>query len=167
MTLENYYNLLAVVFGTLLALFIGFLMGTIIWLILKGKINLTYLLSDGTEKASMARFQVLIFTVVIALSLFMITLHNNKFPDIPVEILGLLGISGLSFLISKAIDNNRDPEQLQTEANIRGKAEIREFDKRKGYNNFKVQSKTDDTQVSGTKRGNRKTIIGSRINKDN
>ena len=54
----------------------------------------------------MSRFQLLIFTLVIALSLFLVVVSNMKFPDsIPPEILTLLGISSTTFAVSKGIQS--------------------------------------------------------------
>jgi hypothetical protein len=54
--------------------------------------------------ASMSRFQLLIFTFVIALSLFLIVVNTGHFPEkIPPEILTLLGISATTYAVSKGI----------------------------------------------------------------
>jgi len=65
-------------------------------LIARGRIDLRYLLVEGSDpehKASLAKLQFLIFTFVIALSLFAITIKNHEFPDIHPNIMVLLGIS--------------------------------------------------------------------------
>ena len=60
--------------------------------------------SAGASKASMSRFQLLIFTFVIAMSLFLIVVNSkDKFPDIPTNVLVLLGISGTTYGVSKGI----------------------------------------------------------------
>jgi hypothetical protein len=83
--------------------------------IANGDIDLSDLLSEGdTSKASMSRFQLLIFTLVIAFSLFLVTVGNMKFPDsIPPEILTLLGISASTYAVSKGIQmsGNQPPQQ--------------------------------------------------------
>jgi hypothetical protein len=90
---------------TLLALV--FLFGFAILLyIANGRIDLSDLLSEtGDSKgASMSRFQLLIFTLVIALSLFLVVVSNMAFPaTIPPEILTLLGISASTYAVSKGI----------------------------------------------------------------
>ena len=70
-----------------------------------GKINLEKLISEADGTASMSRFQLLVFTLVIAMSLFLVIVGKTPlaFPDIPPEILALLGISGGSYVISKGI----------------------------------------------------------------
>lgn len=89
--------------GIIIVAFTGLLAGTILFWIWQGKIPLYKLLSESNGDASLSRLQLLIFTFVIALSLFMIIAHDNKFPPIPNEVLMLLGISGSSYLVSKAI----------------------------------------------------------------
>ena len=72
--------------------------------IAKGSIDLSNLLSEtGDSKASMSRFQLLIFTLVIALSLFLVVVSKMEFPKIPPEILTLLGISASTYAVSKGI----------------------------------------------------------------
>lgn len=94
-----------VVFG-----FIGLLEGTILWLIWTGKIDLSQLLSEANGDASISRFQFLIFTFVVAVSLFYLVEkgNNGRFPDIPAGVLMLLGISASTYAVSKGISYSRD-----------------------------------------------------------
>ncbi len=82
-----------------------------------GEIDLSMLLSEpkGPDAqgnplygASMSRFQLLIFTFVIALSLLLIIIANGgtKFPAIPSEILVLLGISASTYAVGKGIQSS-------------------------------------------------------------
>jgi hypothetical protein len=93
-------------------LVLTFLFGMVILVdIIRGNIDLSALLSEpdsanpgGPPKASMSRFQLLIFTFVIALSLFMMVAANDtKFPEIPANVLTLLGISASTYAVSKGI----------------------------------------------------------------
>jgi len=79
-----------------------------------GEIDLSLLLSEpkgndaeGNPRygASMSRFQLLIFTFVIALSLLLIIIANGakKFPAVPSEILVLLGISASTYAVGKGL----------------------------------------------------------------
>lgn len=100
---------------TLLALIFLFGFAVLVY-IANGSIDLSDLLSesDSSKGASMSRFQLLIFTLVIALSLFMVVVANMKFPDsIPPEILTLLGISASTYAVSKGIQTsgNNPPNQ--------------------------------------------------------
>jgi len=81
----------------------GFAVVQKIW---NGEIDLAKLLSEPNGDASLARFQFLIFTFVIALSLFLVVVGGKEpaFPQvIPATVLALLGISGSSYLVSKSI----------------------------------------------------------------
>src|SRR6266436_6232021 len=82
-----------------------FLFGmVIIMAIIRGNIDLSGLLSED-GKASMSRFQLLIFTFVIALSIFLMVAaaKDPKFPEIPTNVLTLLGISASTYGVSKGI----------------------------------------------------------------
>jgi len=85
-------------------LILTFLFGMVILVeIIRGNIDLGTLLSED-GKASMSRFQLLIFTFVIALSLFlMVAYRQTSFPDIPANVLTLLGISASTYAVSKGI----------------------------------------------------------------
>ncbi|HLL52653.1 MAG TPA: hypothetical protein VK447_03845 [Myxococcaceae bacterium] len=104
------YSTLAVAIGWVLTVLLGLLGLLILGLIARGKINLQKLISEPSGDASLSRFQYLIFTFVIAMSLFLITLSQTppKFPDVPSGILVLLGISSGAYVASKGISSNRD-----------------------------------------------------------
>jgi len=93
--------------------FLGLLAFTILLWIWRGKIDLTTLLNEGNGQASMSRFQLLIFTFVVALSLFELVekrssgdfpdVPHGTFPDIPQGVLTLLGISASTYAVGKGI----------------------------------------------------------------
>jgi hypothetical protein len=94
-------------------LIIIFLFGFIVLVAMAtGKIDVSGLLeekNDGIAKASMSRFQLLIFTFLIAMSFFLIVVNNtDKFPDIPGNVLMLLGISASTYGLSKGIQASSD-----------------------------------------------------------
>jgi hypothetical protein len=98
---------LAIEYGGLVITFLfGFM---ILAAIASGKIDISAILEEKaangtTAGASMSRFQLLIFTFVIALSLFLIVVHTGCFPKtIPPEVLTLLGISASTYAVSKGI----------------------------------------------------------------
>ncbi len=100
-----------------------------------GTINLTYLLAEPaapdtlpstdpaappvappppqTPKASLSRFQFLVFTFVIAGVYLVLSLEAGTFVEIPEHVLWLLGVSGGTYATSKGIkawsDNNNTP----------------------------------------------------------
>lgn len=98
---------IAIEYGGLVITFLfGFM---ILAAIASGKIDISRILeektNDGTfSGASMSRFQLLIFTFVIAVSLFLIVVNTGNFPkSIPPEVLTLLGISATTYAVSKGI----------------------------------------------------------------
>jgi hypothetical protein len=83
---------------------LGFLV-MILYLCVKGKIDLSTLLNDpGLNKASLSRFQLLLSTFVIVGCYLAITLtnppDNGILYDIPSGLLVFFGISGGSYLVS-------------------------------------------------------------------
>jgi hypothetical protein len=100
----------SVAVGWLICLIIGLIGAIVIWKMADGTINLSRLLSEPNGDASMSRLQLLIFTFVIALSLFLVIVAGcgpgkcPAFPTvIPSGVLSLLGISASSYLVSKGI----------------------------------------------------------------
>ncbi len=88
-------------YGMLVLLFLfGFM---VLAAIASGKIDISKLLTEDGGGASMSRFQLLIFTFVIALSFFLIVVCDWKFPEIPANVLALLGISATTYGVSKGI----------------------------------------------------------------
>jgi hypothetical protein len=83
----------------------------VLWRIYKKEIDLTGLLAEtpgpgqppGSTKASLSRFQFLLFTFVVAGLFLLLSIEAGTFVDIPTNVLGLLGVSGGSYLISKAV----------------------------------------------------------------
>jgi hypothetical protein len=99
------YQLLGLVIGWILTIFIALLALKIIWKIFKDEIDLDHLISDAEGYASLSRFQFLVFTFVVAMSLFYLIVISDppEYPIIPNQILALIGISGGSYVISKGI----------------------------------------------------------------
>jgi len=104
------YELLGLTIGWILAVFLGLLALVIVLKVWKGDIDLNYLISDELGDASLSRFQFLVFTFVVALSLFYLIVIKSppEYPVVPKEILALLGISGGSYVLSKGIQTSRD-----------------------------------------------------------
>src|SRR5262245_18907292 len=101
-------SLLVLVIGWILTIFIGVLAFVILWKIVTNQISLRYLISDELGYASLSRFQFLLFTFVIAMTLFYLIVTKGTFPEIPNQILALLGISGGSFAVAKGVQTCRD-----------------------------------------------------------
>lgn len=78
----------------------------VVWRMVTGSIALVGLISEPGEaggKASLSRFQFLIFTFVVAGLFLLLSIEAGTFVEIPTNVLALLGISGGSFLVSKAV----------------------------------------------------------------
>jgi hypothetical protein len=104
--------------------FIALLGFELIYLIARGKkgIDLSHLVSEPTGEASMSRFQLLVFTIVIALSVFYVTVapDSTGLPDIPSGVLTLLGISASSYAVGKGLQTQRDTTMKQIEKQSTG-----------------------------------------------
>ncbi len=97
----------AVEYGALVILFLfGFM---VLAAIASGKIDISSLLEEKNSSgggASMSRFQLLIFTFVVAISLLLIVVSKYDFPkEVPVGVLTLLGISASTYAVSKGIQS--------------------------------------------------------------
>jgi hypothetical protein len=85
----------------------------VLWKIYKGDIGLAGLLAepppvdkpDAALKASLSRFQFLIFTFVIAGLYLLLSIEAGTLVDIPTNVLVLLGISSGSYVVSKTVGN--------------------------------------------------------------
>lgn len=99
---------LALVAGWVVVVLVGLLGVFVVWNVASGRIDLRYLVSEKDGPASLSRFQFLIFTFVVGMCLLVLTLESGEFPKIDANILGLLGISGGSYLVSKGIQRSKD-----------------------------------------------------------
>jgi hypothetical protein len=104
--------------GYIICGFLGVLAATIIIWIWREKMDLSNLLNEGNGQASMSRFQLLIFTFVIAISLFDLVEKSPtaSFPDIPQGVLTLLGISASTYAVGKGISYSQ-PKTLSAAPN--------------------------------------------------
>ena len=90
--------------GAAFAVMVLMLFAVLIGKVYSGKIDVSTLISEpGSEKASLSRFQWLIFIFVIAGLYAVLSVQAGNFVDIPINVLGLLGVSTGGFLISKGI----------------------------------------------------------------
>ena len=104
---------MAQICGLLACLFVGALGLIIIIWIATDRIKLEYLISEANGQASMSRFQLLLFTFVVAISLFKLVEMHGQLPDIPNGILTLLGISASTYAVGKGITYSRDPREAK------------------------------------------------------
>ena len=99
--------------GCVLCVFIGLLALTVLVWIWLGRIDLSDLINEANGQASLSRFQLLIFTFVIAISLFIIVESGGKFPEIPTGVLTLLGISASTYAVGKGISYSQPEVMMQ------------------------------------------------------
>jgi hypothetical protein len=101
-------NRLADLCEILACLFLGGLAVILLVKIATDKIDLEWLISEDNGHASMSRFQLLIFTFVIAISLVKLTESLGHFPTIDSGVLTLLGISASTYAVGKGIQMSGD-----------------------------------------------------------
>ena len=104
-------------FAVILAIILAYAL-VVLWWIVDGKISLAGLIAEidptppgggggsvggSGGKASLSRFQFLLFTFVVAGLFLLLSIEAGTFVEIPANVLGLLGISGGSYLVSKVI----------------------------------------------------------------
>ena len=118
------FSWLVLLSGYLVAVLIGSIGFIVVGKMYKGTIDLRWLISEGPQSgrdASLSRFQFLIFTFVIAMSLLLMVVAQLKnagntfaFPDLK-NVWELLGISGGSYVVSKGIQKSYEapPQQGQ------------------------------------------------------
>ena len=102
-----------IAFGSIIVLFAG----AVLYQIGVGKIQLHGIIAepkgtatgdDDKPKASLSRFQFLIFTFVVAGLFLMLSIEAGQFVNIPENVLVLIGLSGTGYLVGKA--TNKKPE---------------------------------------------------------
>src|SRR5688500_412530 len=91
------------------AAFLALLQVLLIWKMANNTINLKFLISDDSGDASLSRFQLLLFTFVIAAGMLYLTVEGKDFPKINEGVLILLGISSASYALGKSLDKQAPP----------------------------------------------------------
>lgn len=106
-------EILSLIFLSFAGLFLVFIGLVVAWKIVTGAIDITKLISEQgpDNKASLSRFQMLVWTFVIGFSFLYLVIINDTLPDIPAEVLGVLGISGGTYAVSKGIQKARGVSQ--------------------------------------------------------
>ena len=95
------------VMGGAFLLFMGILSGLLLWKMARNEINLATILNESNGDASISRFQLLLFSMIVGVGLFLYMLNNLALPDIPNSILVLLGISASTYAAGKGISFSR------------------------------------------------------------
>jgi hypothetical protein len=97
----------------------------VLWKIYNEEIDIRGLLAEtpppgvppDEAKASLSRFQFLVFTFVIAGLFLLLSIESGSFVEVPQNVLVLLGISGGSYVISKTVG----PSQRKDDASTKSK----------------------------------------------
>jgi hypothetical protein len=89
--------------GYALLIFLFFLSMAVLLDIVRNKIDLSDMLEELSGGASMSRFQLLVFTFVIAFSFFVVVASQDRLPEIPTNVLTMLGISASTYAVSKGL----------------------------------------------------------------
>jgi hypothetical protein len=111
--LNEFWTLRLAVTVLAYVLAVGFLglFWVVIYKIATDKIDLGSLIRDrttgGVAKTSIARFQLLVFTLTIAGLYTILSIESGILVEVPDGTLALLGISGGSFLLSKSIGKSK------------------------------------------------------------
>lgn len=90
----------------LACLFLAAIGVIVLYKIATNKIDLEWLISEDNGHASMSRFQLLIFTFVIAVSFVKLTELKSDFPEVNSGVLTLLGISASTYAVGKGIQKS-------------------------------------------------------------
>jgi uncharacterized BrkB/YihY/UPF0761 family membrane protein len=94
-----------IVLEWVIVIFIALVAAIIAYKMLVGQIDLTHLIDEPDNKASLSRFQFLLFTFAVVGVFVYICFKTGDWSkaDIPTGVLALIGISGGSYVISKGI----------------------------------------------------------------
>jgi len=104
-------EILALVTGYVVVILISLVGLLVLWRIATNKIDLKLLLSEKDGAASFSRFQMFIFTFVVAMCVLVLTLESGQFPKLGTDILGLLGISAATYGVSKGIQASAEEKE--------------------------------------------------------
>ncbi|CDZ46712.1 hypothetical protein [Neorhizobium galegae] len=122
MTEQSYLDpqVISLLVACILCVIILAIAAAVVWAMLSGRIDLSHLLSESSSahpgpapanppKASLSRFQFLVFTFVIAGLYLVLSLETGTLIEIPNGVLILLGISGATYAAGKAMGDKKPP----------------------------------------------------------
>jgi hypothetical protein len=104
----SWQDWLVAISGYGVCFYLGLICAVLLLKVYQDKINLATLLDEANGSASISRFQLLIFTLIVAISLFLVVAKTGGLPDVPPSILMLVGISASTYAVSKGISYSRD-----------------------------------------------------------
>jgi hypothetical protein len=100
-------DLLLMIFGFGFFGIMGLLCIMLLYKMWTNQINLSTLLMEANGDASISRFQLLVFSLVTAVGLYLYMLRHLALPDVPQSMLILLGISASTYAAGKGISFSR------------------------------------------------------------
>jgi len=102
-------------FGSVILLFAA----AVVWQLVREDALTGIVLEPGENpKASLSRFQMLVFTFVVAGLFLMLSIEAGKLIDIPASVLGLIGLSGGTFVVSKGVTTSAEVQTIKEETKI-------------------------------------------------
>jgi len=109
-------ELIEIILVSIAGAFLFFIAFLLILKMVRGEIDITALIcedkstdpaaSEAPGKASMSRFQLLVWTMVIGFAFLFLVIKNTEFPQMG-NVLALLGISGGTYVVSKGIQKSK------------------------------------------------------------
>ncbi len=131
------FEFLELAAGYVVCLLVAAIGLVVVWKIASNQINLNTLLTEkdgsGSQSASMARFQLLIFVFVIGISFFLVVISDIRItqartdgkipslPEVPQGVTVLLGISASGYAVGKAIQHAAGTGNGDDEDDARGR----------------------------------------------
>ena len=121
--ITGFWGYISAAVAIIVLLIIAALAAIVIVNLFTGKIDLRYLLAEPVDpatasheepKASLSRFQFLIFTFVIVGVYLVLCLEYGRMPDIPANVVLLLGVSSATYAASKGIKAASDSSARQS-----------------------------------------------------
>jgi len=114
--MTDFMNVLLIIFGFGFFTIMGLLCTMLLQKMWTNQINLSTLLKEANGDASMSRFQLLVFSLVVAVGLYLYMLKHLTLPDVPQSILTLLGISASTYAAGKGISFSRPEGVIKPQA---------------------------------------------------
>ncbi|WP_296600053.1 hypothetical protein [Phenylobacterium sp.] len=102
--METWHDLAMIIGGGITFVILGMAL-LVLWKIFRNDIDLEGLIQED-GKASLSRFQFLVFTFVVAGVFLLLSIESGTFVDLPNNVLILLGLSGGSYVVSKGISTS-------------------------------------------------------------
>lgn len=99
---------LAVLGAIVVAIVLVAFAGAVVVLLLRGKIDIHNLIAEADGKASLSRFQFLLFTFVVAGLYFLLCVEAGTLIEVPASVLGILGISASGYVLSKGVTASKE-----------------------------------------------------------